>query len=35
MRKGYRVYLRDEKSGFRWDSLVTLTKKQKRILDVV
>jgi hypothetical protein len=35
LRTGYRVYLTDEKSGFKWDSLVTLKKIQEDIVNVV
>ena len=31
----YRVYLRDPKSGFKLDRLVTLTKRQEQILRAV
>jgi transposase len=35
LRKGYRVKLRDQKSGFEWDALVELTKKQEQIRNLV
>ena len=35
LRSGYRVHLKDEKSGFEWDSLVDLKKEQREIMDVV
>ncbi len=35
LRSGYRVHLKDERSGFEWDSLVDLKKEQREIMDVV
>jgi transposase len=35
LRKGYRVKLHDQKSGFEWDTLVELTKKQEQIRNLV
>ncbi len=35
IRTGYRVYLEDGKSGFRWEKLVTESAMQKKIMDVV
>jgi len=35
LRKSYRVKLNDQKSGFKWDDLVELTKKQKQIRNIV
>ena len=32
---GYRVYLRDEKSGFSWELMVNMSNQQKKIMDVV
>ena len=35
MRTGYRVYLEDQKSQFKWESIVALSAVQKEIMDVV
>ena len=35
MRTGYRVYLEDQKSQFKWESMVALSAVQKEIMDVV
>ena len=35
MRTGYRVYLEDQKSQFKWESMVGLSAVQKEIMDVV
>ena len=35
MRTGYRVYLEDQKTQFRWESMVALSAVQKEIMDVV
>jgi transposase len=35
LRTGYRVYLKDEKSGFMWESMVNMSDLQKKIMDVV
>ena len=35
LRTGYRVYLEDQKSQFKWESIVALSAVQKEILDVV
>jgi len=35
LRKGYRVYLEDQKNKFEWESLVALSAVQKEIMDVV
>jgi hypothetical protein len=35
LRNGYRVYLEDGKSGFRWEKIVVQSAMQKRIMDVV
>ena len=35
LRPGYRVYLEDSKSGFRWEKMVTQSAIQKKIMDVV
>ncbi len=34
IRTGYRVYLKDGKSGFKWEKLVTESAMQKKIMDV-
>lgn len=35
MRTGYRVYLEDQKSQFKWESIVALSAVQREIMDVV
>lgn len=35
LRPGYRVYLEDSKSGFRWEKMVTQSAMQNKIMDVV
>ncbi len=35
LRNGYRVYLEDGKSGFKWERMITETAVQKKIMDVV
>ena len=35
MRTGYRVYLEEQKSQFKWESIVALSAVQKEIMDVV
>ena len=35
MRTCYRVYLEDQKSQFKWESMVALSAVQKEIIDVV
>ena len=35
MRTGYRVHLEDQKSQFKWESIVALSAVQKQIMDVV
>ncbi len=35
LRTGYRVYLEDAKSGFKWDNIVVQSAMQKKIMDVV
>ncbi|MGC8645569.1 MAG: hypothetical protein ACP5UO_04810 [Thermoplasmata archaeon] len=35
LKTGYRVYLKDEKSGFSWESMVNMSGLQKKIVDVV
>ena len=35
MRTGYRVYLEDQKTQFKWESMVALSAVQKEIMDVV
>jgi transposase len=35
MKPGYRVYLEDSKSGFRWEKIVTQSAIQSKIMDVV
>lgn len=35
LRTGYRVYLEDKKSGFKWEKMVTETALQRKIMDVV
>ena len=32
---GYRVFLKDERTGFEWNSLIDLKKEQREIMDVV
>ncbi|EQB73960.1 MAG: hypothetical protein AMDU4_FER2C00035G0011 [Ferroplasma sp. Type II] len=35
LRTGYRVYLEDQKNGFKWESIVALSAVQREIMDVV
>ena len=35
MRNGYRVYLEDQKSKFKWESMIVLSAVQEKIIDVV
>lgn len=35
LRTGYRVYLEDAKTGFKWESMVSLSAVQKEIMNVV
>ena len=35
MRSGYRVYLEDSSSGFKWEKMVTESAIQRKIMDVV
>ncbi len=35
LRTGYRVYLEDAKTGFKWESMVSLSAIQKEIMNVV
>ena len=35
IRTGYRVYLENQKSQFKWESMVALSAVQKEIMDVV
>lgn len=35
LKTGYRVYLKDEKSGFSWESMVNMSGLQKKVVDVV
>jgi hypothetical protein len=35
LRRGYRVKLVDQKSGFEWDAIIELTKQQEQIRNLV
>ncbi len=35
LRTGYRVYLEDQKNGFKWESIVAMSAVQREIMDVV
>jgi len=35
LKTGYRVYLKDEKSGFSWESMVNMSGLNKKVVDVV
>ena len=35
LRTGYRVFLKDDRTGFQWNSLIDLKKEQREIMDVV